>query len=94
MYKYFKMVGSFCTGSYIYFWKPKGLSDENITAPTTGFYSLNPKLSYLGTKTRVEFKESCLKQGKVTYDYILNIYIVYEISKNFNISSYSTLETC
>ena len=94
MYKYFKMVGSFCTGNYIYFWKPKGLSDENITAPTTGLYSLNPKLSYLGTKTRVEFKESCLKQGKVTYDYILNIYIVYEISKNFNISSYSTLETC
>ena len=94
MYKYFKMVGSFCTGNYIYFWKPKGLSDENITALTAGLYSLNPKLSYLGTKTRAEFKESCLKQDKVTYDYILNIYIVYEISKNFNISSYSTLENC
>ena len=35
-----------------------------------------------------------LKQDKLTYTHgkIVNIYIVYEISKNFKISSYSTLE--
>ena len=47
----------------------------NIPAPTTSDYSINPQLSYLGTKTRVEFKGSSLKQDKVTYDHgkIINI---------------------
>ena len=46
-----------------------GLSDETITAPTTSDYNLSTQLSYLGTKTRLEFKGSCLKQGKITYDH-------------------------
>ena len=54
------------------------MPDENITAPTTSHFSLNPPLSYFGTKTRVEFKGSCLKQDKITYDHrkIVHIYIV------------------
>ena len=36
-------------------WKFKGLSDNNITAPTTSDYRLNPKLRQFRTKTRVEF---------------------------------------
>ena len=38
-------------------------------------YKLNPQLSYFGTKTRVEFKGSCLKQNKVTFNHgkIVNI---------------------
>ena len=40
-------------GDFIYFWKSEGLSDENITAPTTSDHSLNPQLNYFGTKTRV-----------------------------------------
>ena len=46
--------------------------------------------------TRVEFSRSCLKQDKVTYNHgaIINIYIVHEISQNYNISSYPTLENC
>ena len=49
-----------------------------------------------GTEVRVKFSGSCLKQDKVMYNYgtIVNIYIVYEISKNYNISSYPTLENC
>ena len=45
---------------------------------------------------RVQFSGSCLKQGKVTCTHgkIVNIYTVYEISKNYNISSYRTLENC
>ena len=91
MYRYFKRVAGVGTGNYIYFGKSKGLSDENITAPTT---------SYPGNKTRVEFKGSCLKQDKITYTHgkIVKIYIVYEISTNFNIiqhfHSYSTLDNC
>ena len=72
------------------------MSDKNITAPTTADYSLNPQLSYLGTKAIVEFKRSCLEQDKIKYDHqkIVNIYIVYEISKNYDIRSYPTLENC
>ena len=57
---------------------------------------LTPELSYYGTKTRVEFNGSCLKQDKATYNHgtIVNVYIVYEISKNYNITSYLTLENC
>ena len=83
MYQYFKRVVDVCTGSCIYYWKSKRLSDENITAPTTSDYKLNPQVSYLGTKTRLEFRGSCLKQDKITFNHgkIVNIYIVYELDK-------------
>ena len=37
-----------------------------------------------------------MRQNKVTYNNgkIVNIYFVYEISKNYSISSYPTLENC
>ena len=72
------------------------MSDENITAPNTSNYNFNPQLSFFDTKTKVEFKGSCLKQDKITYDHgkVVNIYIVYEISRNNNISNYPTLENC
>ena len=37
-----------------------------------------------------------MKQDKITYTHgkIVNIYIVYEISKSINISDYPTLENC
>ena len=78
MCRYFKRVAGVGSGIYIYFWKSKGLSDENITASTTSNYSLNRELSYLGTKTRLEFKVSWLIQDKITYDHkkVVNIYIV------------------
>ena len=59
-------------------------------------HSITPELSFYGTKTRVEFNGSCLKQDKVTYNHgtIVNIYIVYEISQNCSISSYPTSENC
>ena len=96
MYRYFKQISGVGSDNYIYFWKSKGFSDENITAPNTSDYKFIPELSYYGTKTRVEFSGSCLRQNRITYDHrkIVNIYIVYEISKNFNISSYSTLGNC
>ena len=72
------------------------MSDERIGSNTASNHSIIPELSYYGTKTRVEFNGSCLKQDKATYNRgaMVNIYIVYEIIKNYNISSYPTLENC
>ena len=33
MYRYFQRVAGVGSGNHIYFWKSKGLSDENITPP-------------------------------------------------------------
>ena len=59
-------------------------------------HSITPNLYHYGTKTRIEFNESCFKQDSVTFNHknVVNIYIVYDISKNFNISDYLTLENC
>ena len=75
IYRYFKRVLG--VGNYIYFWKSKGLSNENITSLSASDYSLNPQLSYLGTKTRVEFRGSCLKQDKIKFSHgeVVNICI-------------------
>ena len=80
-FKSFAVVGS---GNYIYFWNYRGLSDENV----------NRQLRFYGTKTRVEFKRSCLKKERVTYGHekVVNIYIFYEVSKIYGINNYLTLE--
>ena len=82
IYRYFNGVSGVGSGNYVYSWKSKGFSDENITAPTTSDYKLNPELTFFGTKTKLEFNGSCLKQDKITYYHgkVVNIYIVYEIS--------------
>ena len=41
MYKYVKRVSG--VGNYIYFWKSKRLSDENMATLTISGYKLNPK---------------------------------------------------
>ena len=96
IYRYFNGVSGVGSVNYVYSWKSKGFSDENITAPTTSDYKLNPELTFFGTKTKLEFNGSCLKQDKITYYHgkVVNIYIVYEISWNINISNYPTLENC
>ena len=64
MYRYLKKIGN--TG-YVLSWKCKGFSDETIKHSTTFDNSLAPALSYYGTKTRVKFIGSCLKQCKITF---------------------------
>ena len=61
--------------------KSKGLAAESIKPPTTSYNSLTPELSYYGTKTRVKFTGSCLKQSSISYSHgkVVNIYIAYEI---------------
>ena len=72
------------------------MSYETINSITESNYSITPELSCYGSKIRVKFNGSCLKHNKITYTHgkVVNIYIVYVINKNFNISSYPTLENC
>ena len=83
MYQYLKIVVRVGTGNFNYFQKPKGLPDENITAPTTSDYRVTLQLSYLGTKTRLEFRGSCLKQDRTKFNHgkVVNTYIVHELNK-------------
>ena len=77
-------VGS---GKCIYFWKYKDFSDQRTNC------SITPELSYFGNKISIKFNGSCLKEDKITYTHgkIVNLYIVYEISRKYNIGSYPTL---
>ena len=61
--RYFKVANS----DYVLSWKSKGLSAESITPPSAPNNFLNPSLNYLGSKIRVRFSGSCLKQDKSTY---------------------------
>ena len=96
IYRYFRRIIGVSSGNYIKFWKSIGLSDEKLNSNTASNYKVNPELSYYGTKIRLEFNGNFFKQDKVTCNHgkIVNIYIVYEISKNFIISTYTTLENC
>ena len=95
MYRYFRRIVGVGSGNYIYYWKSKGLSDERINSITASSYKVTSQLSYYGTKARVELNGSYLKQGSVTFNHgkIVNIYTVYKINKNINISDYPTFES-
>ena len=78
---YFKKIACVSNGSYvyyIYYWQSKGLSDEKINSIKTSNLIITPNLDYYGTKRRVEFIESCLKQDKITFNHgkVVNIYII------------------
>ena len=72
------------------------LSDGNINSIKMPNHSITPNLSYYGTQARVKYDRSCLKKNKVTINHgkVVNICIVYEISKDININDYPTLESC
>ena len=86
---YFKTISGVAN---IYYWQSKGLFDERIDSIKTTNYSITPSLDDYGTRTRVQFNGSCLKQGKVTFNHgkVVNFstYIVSEMSKSINISDY------
>ena len=81
--RYFKKISGVGNGKYIYFWKTKGLFDERINYITASNYSITSSLDYIGARITVTFNGRCLKQDKITYTYgkIVNIYIVYEITR-------------
>ena len=95
--RFFKVIAGVGNGSYVYFLKSKGLSEERINSVKTCDYGITPCLSYYETnQIRVKFNGGCLKQDQATllHGVIVNISIVYEITDNFNVSSYPTLGNC
>ena len=70
------------------------LSDESVKSRATSNNSLNPLLAFVCAMTIVKSNWSCFRQDKITYSHGKIVNIVYEISKNFYITSYSTLKNC
>ena len=93
MYRHFKIIAN---TNYVSSWKSKGLSGKSIKTPTTSDNWLTLELSYCGTKTRVKFTGSCLKQSKISYAHgkVINIYIVYELGASSCHVKDPTLKKC
>ena len=66
MYRYVKKIG---VRDYISPWKSKRLSDEIIKLRFASNNILDLSLDYLGTKTRLKFNISFLKQDKITFNH-------------------------
>ena len=92
--KYFKLNSFVNVIDRVLSWQSNVIANESIKPPTTSDNSLNPKLSYYGTKTRVQFIRSCLKQPSFTFTFkkVVNIYIVYEIRASSSHFSDPTLK--
>ena len=91
--KYFKLITN---TNYISSRKSKRLSAESIKPPATSNNSHTPIVSYYGTKTRVKFTGSCLKQPKISYTHgkEVNIYIVYKLGASSSHNNDPTLKNC
>ena len=96
--RYFKMLPN---TNYFLSWKSKGLSAETIKSHTTSpltasDYNLIPTLSYSGTKTKLKFTGSYLKQDQISYTHgkVVNIYIVYELGASSSHNNDPTLKNC
>ena len=61
---------------YVSSWKFKGLYAETIKPPSTFDKSLTLAVNYSGTKMRVKFTGSCLKQPKISYTHgkVVNVH--------------------
>ena len=94
IYRYFKIITN---TKYISSWQSKGLSDETIKLYATSDNKLIPLIDYYGSKVRVKFNKSCLKQPnklQYTYGHKVNAYIVYELGASTSNDSDPTLKNC
>ena len=93
MGKYFKLNSVVGVIDRVLSWQSKGISNGSIKSPTTSNNSLTPELNYCGTKTRVRFIRSCLKQSQIscTHRKVVNIYIVYELATSSSHDSDPTI---
>ena len=65
----------------MYAWKPKELSEENITTPATSDNSFASNLLIHHSKIALNFEENCLKQDTVTFNHrnVVNLFFVYKL---------------
>ena len=94
--KYLTLNSVVNAADYVLSWQSKGLSNESIKPPTATDNDLTPKLSYYGTKTKITFTRSCLKQSShiLTHKKVVNIYIVYELAASSSHDSDPTIKNC
>ena len=94
--KYFKLNSVAGAADYVLSWESKGLSNESIKPPTTTNSSLTLELNHYGTKTKIKFTGSCLKQTShiLTHKKVVNIYIVYELTASSSHTSNPTIKNC
>ena len=96
MGKYFKLNSVAGVVDRVLSCQRKGISNESIKPPATSNNSLTPELNYCGTKTRVKFIRSCLKQSRISYTHgkVVNVYIVYELGASSSNVNGPTLKNC
>ena len=96
MGKYFKLHSVVSSADYVLSWQSEGLSNESIKPPATSNNSLTLELNYYGTKTRIKFTRSCLKQSShiLTHKKVVNIYIVYKLAASSSNINNPTLKYC
>ena len=96
MRKNFKFSSVAGVIDHVLSWQARGIPNESIKPPTTSNYGFNPNLSYYGTKKRIQFIASCLKQPNFTFTYknVVNIYIVYELRASNSHINDPTLKNC
>ena len=96
MRKYFKLSSVAKVIDCVLSWQSKRISDKSIKPPTTSNNSLNPKLSYYGTKTRVQFIGSLLKQPNLTFTHkkVVNTYIAHELRASSSHINDPTIKNC
>ena len=96
MGKYFKLNSVAGAADYVLSWQSKGISNESIKPPATTNNSLTPELNYYGTKTRVKFTRSCLKQSDHIYTHkkVVNNNIVYELGASSSKFRHATIKNC
>ena len=94
--KYFKLNSAAGVIDRVLSWQSKGLSTESIKPPTTSNNGFAPELNYYGTKTRVKFIRSFLKQSRISYAHgkVVSIYIVYELGASSSNVNDHALKNC
>ena len=94
--KYFKLNSIVNTADYVLSWQSKGLSNESIKPPTITNNSRPPELIYYGTKIKIKFTGSCLKQSShiLTHKKVVNIYVVYKLTASSSHDSDTTTKNC
>ena len=94
MGKYLEIVYTNNT-TYISSWKSKWLSDLEINPIKTNNYLLNLRIDQHDTsKIRLKFNRSILNQfsPSIIHGKIVNIFVVYKITSNYNDSNYPTVK--
>ena len=72
------------------------MNNVKIESVKTNNYLLNPRMDVYDMKIKINFNGSFLNRCPPTilHGSIVNIYIVYEITSNYNDSNYPTIGDC